>query len=272
MNFQEYKPKLIEAHKEGSKIIENDNCIPEPLETAICVEEHRWFWKPEIVKFILVAESHVYTNKNEIQVKIDLNRLPNYVPKNIPLCFVRFVYCLSYGNSCLLSEPERIEYNRGSNQYVNLFAKCVGLDKKPEKMKRLKWKVKVLKTISKRGIWLLDASLHACYYGKNRQTYMQENNERKDSNRLPSKIVEKIIPISWRQYVKPIIDGIPIDEKCVWMVGKTLHDTLSSKCGWNSDMWIYQPNVRFQKNSEYYGEKRRRESELIKSIGKYCQA
>jgi len=144
--------------------------------------------------------------------------------------------------------------------------------KKPKEMTRLEWEVKVLKTIKERGIWLLDVSLHACYYGKNRQTCMQENNERKDSNRLPSKTVEKIIPISWRKYVKPIIDDVPIDKKCVWIVGKTLHDTLSSECGWNSDMLIYQPNARFQKNSKYYSEKRRKESELITTIGQCCQA
>lgn len=256
MNMPEkYKQKLIEAHKECANIIESFGHVPEPLETAIFVEEHRWFWKPEDVKFILVGESHVYTNENEIKVKIDPNKLPREAPRSVPLNFVKFVYCLGYGEPDILTEPEKIENNPGTTQYVNLFRRCVGLYGKPRDLTRLKWKAKVLKTIKDRGIWLLDASLHACYKGRGR--------------RLPSKLVRKVVPISWNEYVKPIIDDISINRKCVWIIGKTLHDLLSRDkypLGLN---WIYQPNARF-KDPKKYVEKENRLMQLERSIKQCC--
>lgn len=67
---RKHKQNLIEAHEKCAEIIRGYGTIPEPLETAIVAEEHRWFWKPKDVKFILVGESHVYTNKDEIKVKV----------------------------------------------------------------------------------------------------------------------------------------------------------------------------------------------------------
>jgi len=172
---EKYKQNLIEAHNACSVIIERFGLLPEPFETALFVEEHRWFWKPNDVKFILVGESHVYTSENEINVKIDPSKLPEEVPKAVPLNFVRLVYCLGYGEPDILSVPERIENNRGTKQYIDLFRRCVGLHEKPRYMTQLEWKVKTLKTIKEKGIWLLDASIHACYKGR--------------GERLPSKVV-----------------------------------------------------------------------------------
>jgi len=250
-----YKTKLIEAHGKGSDLIKSFGLIPEPLETALFVEEHRWFWKPENVKFILVAESHVYTNENEIKVKIDPSKLPEKAPKAIPLSFVRLVYCLGYGESYILTAPEKIENNRGTKQYVNLFRRCVGLHEKPENITRLEWKLGILETFMEKGIWLLDASVHACYKGRN--------------ERLPSKLVEKIVPISWNAYVKPIIDDISIDRPRVWIIGKGLHDTLRGEYAGGSN-WIYQPDAHFR-NPEKYDEKEFRELELEKAIKQCCQ-
>lgn len=166
MNLPEkYEAKLIEAHKECSNVIRSFGLVPEPLETALFVEEHRWFWKPKDVKFILVAESHVYTNAKEINVKIDPSKLPEEVPITVPLNFVRLVYCLGYGEPDILTTPEKIENNSGTKQYVNLFRRCIGLRERPEAVTQLEWKVRILKTIKEKGIWLLDASVHACYKG-----------------------------------------------------------------------------------------------------------
>jgi len=252
---EKYKEKLIEVHEKGSDMIRSFGFVPEPLETALSVEEHRWFWKPKNVKFILVAESHVYTDGNEIRVKIDPNKLPIEVPKAIPLNFVRLVYCLGYGEPELLGAPEKIENNAGTKQYLNLFRRCVRLDEKPEDMTQLEWKVMTLNTLKEKGIWLLDASVHACYKGK--------------GERLPSRLVKKIIRVAWNGYVKPIIDDITIDRKSVWIIGKGLHDTLTGRYAWGSN-WIYQPNARFR-DPEKYSEKEHRELELEKTVKHCCQ-
>jgi hypothetical protein len=63
---ERYKENLIETHKIGTQIIENEGYKPEPFETALLVEEYRWFWKPKKVKFVFVAESHVTPVKKKL--------------------------------------------------------------------------------------------------------------------------------------------------------------------------------------------------------------
>lgn len=255
---EKHKTNLIKAYKECSQIITNFtqqnadfNHVPEPIKTALIAEEHRWFWKPKTVKFVLVAESHVYTGRNDIKVTVDPTKLPSGVPTSVPLNFVRLVYCLGYGSSNILRDPQKIKSNPGTSQYTNMFAKFIGLGKKPRKMTRLEWKTKVLKAAEKHGIWLLDASVHACYLGKRR--------------RLPQKLVKRIVPVSWQEYVEPIINNLSIDEKHIWIIGKTLHGILApASLGID---WIYQPNARFR-NPELYKEKRDREAKVAKVIQK----
>jgi hypothetical protein len=65
---EKFKTRLVEAHVAGSQILESEGIEPEPIETALTVEEHRWFWKPRKVKFVLVAESHVRTSGKEAKL------------------------------------------------------------------------------------------------------------------------------------------------------------------------------------------------------------
>lgn len=250
-----YKSKLIEAHEECLNILKSPSTkwkfdyAPEALEIALLVEEHRWFWKPETVKFIFVGESHVYTDENEIRVKIDPTRLPKNTPKSIPLNFVRLVYCLGNGSPSILTAPEKIKNNPRRSPYTNLFAGFLGFGRKPKRMQLLDWKIKVLKAVRENGIWLLDASVHACYLG--------------NGKRLPQRLVERIIPVSWKKYVKPIIDDLSIDESHIRIIGKTLHSILA-RASWGID-WIYQPNARFR-SSEQYREKSNREKKTAEVI------
>lgn len=253
---EKYKSKIVEAHEHGSHILRNAGLIPEPLETAFLVEEHRWFWKPEEVKFILVAESHVYTSDKENKVKIKPNKLPESFPKNGPLNFAKLVYCLGYGEPNILDSPEEIENNPGTKQYIALFKKYTNFYKKSRYMTTLEWKSQLLNTVKEKGIWLLDASLHACAFGK--------------KERLPNRIVEQIIPIWWNKYVKPVIEDTSMDEESVWIIGKGVHDFLWGKYIRDSN-WIYQPNARFKKNSKWYNLKKQRESELLEVIKQKCQ-
>jgi hypothetical protein len=235
---EKFKNMLRRTHGRCSEIIKNAGYIPEPLETALTVEEYRWFWKPEVVKFALVAESHVRTNDEELKVRIKPERLPSNYPGSGPLTFVKLVYCLGYGEPSILDCSNNIENNPGTKQYINLFAELVGLTHQRHYMTRLRWRTHVLNIVKEKGIWLLDASVHACYLGKKKRDLGEE-----ESNRLPPEVVKDIVPKSWNKYVKPVIDDLNIDPKCVWIVGKGLHDLLRGKYanGWN---WIYQPNAR----------------------------
>ena len=123
---EKYRSRLIEAHEQGSFILRNACKPSEPLETALWVEEHRWFWKPKDVKFIVVAESHVYTSGKENKVKMKPERLTSNMPENAPLNFVKLVYCLGYGEPDILDEPKRIDNNAGTRQYSELFRRWMG--------------------------------------------------------------------------------------------------------------------------------------------------
>ena len=99
------KTFLTQIHSAGSQLI--SNCppppraadgwtpfVPESPEAAIAIEEHRWFWRPTQVKFVLLAESHVYTDSNDLRCKINRALLPS-VAKNAPDQFVRLVLLMA---------------------------------------------------------------------------------------------------------------------------------------------------------------------------------
>jgi len=181
-----------------------------------------------------------------------LDRLPKDFPQNAPLRFVKLVYCLGYGEPDILDGPGMIDNNRGTPPYWRLFGSWIG--SYPNR-RSIKWKLEVLKTMREKGIWLLDASCHACAMGRR--------------ERLPLSVVRKIVPMCWNKYVKPIIDDISIDPKFVWIIGKELHDSLSGDYSRGSN-WIYQPNAYFG-DSEKYEKKRAKEDELKNEIRLRCE-
>jgi len=222
-----FKAMLTEAHTAGSQIMESLNIDHEPLETALMVEEHRWFWKPEKVKFIFVAESHVRTTGKEVRALIDPSRLPKNMPKDSPPNFVKLVYCLGYGEPSLLFKPNLIENNAGTRQYVDLFEKLSNFNEVGYST-NMEHKVAVLRAFKEKGLWLLDASVHACYLGKD--------------ERLSNKAVRNVVGHSWEKYVRPVIDYTSVDPSNVWVVGPTVLSLLSGKCI-NDDHWLYQPRA-----------------------------
>ncbi len=83
----------------------------ESFAVAQAVETVREFWKPAKVKVVLLAESHVFTSDDESGVRLDTRLIP--VP-GLPREYVRFVYCLGYGESRLLMR--NIPGNKGTPQ------------------------------------------------------------------------------------------------------------------------------------------------------------
>jgi len=150
-------------------------CVPEEkidcLEVVKRVERYRQFWKPSKTKVVLLAESHVYTDKKDYEIKRSSLLVNKFIP-NYPLGFVRFVYCLGYGENELLNEP--IKNNGGTPQYWKIFSSCVAENKNdlgfhrvlkskkngtPSLLERIANKVSILQKMQERGIWLLDASI-----------------------------------------------------------------------------------------------------------------
>jgi hypothetical protein len=149
------------------------------------------------------------------------------MPKSSPLNFVKLVYCLAYGEPFLLEKPWLVENNAGTPDYINLLKDLS--DFQEDKTFGLVRKVKILRAFKKKGLWLLDASVHACYLGSD--------------ERLPEDLVCKIIPPSWKNYVRPIIDYTRVKPENVWIIGKTTHDLLQGKYIQDKN-WIYQPRAK----------------------------
>jgi hypothetical protein len=161
------------------------------------VIKHRNFWKPEKVKTMLLAESHVYTTDDEVAVKLRYPEDEEF--RDLPDEFVKLVYCLGYGESILA--PAVID-NHDTWQYWKLFAAC-GSDnpcpsygnilKKgtPYNHQRYLNKIRLLRTLQAKGVWLVDCSIVALYDSGNKPT---------------PKVMSKIIPFCWDNYISKIVE------------------------------------------------------------------
>jgi hypothetical protein len=142
----------------------------ESFEIVRTVHDYRLYFKPEKVKIVLLAESHVYTSHDDFQSELssDYLNLPGYPKK-----YVRFVYCLGYGENELLNKP--IPKNSGTPQFWKIFYSCCNetnstgdcdpvLSSKTTALhQRIQNKLKLLNTLKEQGIWLLDASVVGLY-------------------------------------------------------------------------------------------------------------
>ncbi len=208
----------------------------EPFCIVKSVNDHRNFWKPEKVKVLLLAESHVYTSitKYDNIMRYDGLQELNGCPTN----YVKLVYCLGYGERKLVNLTDR-----GTPQFWKIFVACVNqnfdsefrkilISETPNFHKRLRNKISILEKLKEKGIWLVDASIVALY---------------KDKFKPPSKIMKEITKISWEQHVSKVIheakpDKIIVIGKCV---SKGLEDELK-KTNIHVDVQP-QPNARLSK-------------------------
>jgi hypothetical protein len=193
------------------------------LEVIKQVEEYRQFWKPEKTNVILLAESHVYTDKEDFQRKCDGSILDRIIP-DYPIRFVRFVYCLGYGEDILLTKSNRARLNRGTPQFWKIFRACISENPNnlcfykilktgtPSILIRLRNKVEVLRQMKEKGIWLLDSSIVGLY-----------GNEVKNDLR----VFERIIEICWNNYVGKMIEES--QPKFVIVIGKGVGKLVGGK-------------------------------------------
>lgn len=212
---------------------------PEPFEVVQLVEAYRNFWKPRKVKVLLLAESHVYTSHEEYSSKVCIDGLSRLgCPEN----FVRYVYCLGYGESQLLDK--RIKDNPGTWQYWRIFQSCCNDSESPKPIKYLTVmdKIKLLQQLKDEGVWLLDS----CPIG----LYGQDSNGVEIKKMIKPNHYREFIDISWEKYIK---DQITIcNPEVIVVIGKMVWNILEDRLPKGRSTWVYQPNAR--QGSSYLSE------------------
>ncbi|MCE9636462.1 MAG: hypothetical protein K8T90_12220 [Planctomycetes bacterium] len=187
---------------------------PEDPSYLSAVEAWRQAWRPERVRVLLVAESHVARMPGDDTIRVDATP---HVARPLPLPYVRLVYCLGYGESAVCSSAPRP--NGGTWQYWDLLGQVArGLGELQPRVAtssvatRIAWKVETLDILRRRGIWLVDASVMALYSAGHRVA--------------TGRGYARIVGESWRRFVWP--DVAADRPELMWIVGHGVAGALAS--------------------------------------------
>ena len=208
----------------------------EPFESVSLVEEYRQYWKPDKVRVILLAESHVFTSDLDRTISLpQLANLPQY-----PTNYARFVYCIACGEKQLTGNQLHPKGD-GTPPFWKIFHSCNHhvthtndfrpiLKKFTPYEQRLKNKIDLLKSLKRKGIWLVDSSIVALYH-----------NGKKPANKIMSSVIEK----SWECYTGGVIEKA--DPEHIICIGRGVANILEKnirKLVGNRYTVIAQPNAR----------------------------
>jgi len=181
---------LNDAYLKVARIVGDD---AEALESVQLVEAYRRFLRPEKVKIVLLAESHVFTSDQDREITIPrIPELPGY-----PTQYARFVYCLGCGERDLTGHalhPKR----DGTPQFWKVLLSCRDSVKSPADFapvlahtpfpQRLQNKIALLTDLRDRGICLVDASIVALYKNGRKVHHMFQ-----------------ALQESWRSYTRDVV-------------------------------------------------------------------
>jgi hypothetical protein len=171
---KEMEQRLLRCHQRGCATVSAHGFEPESFEALEELELHRWFWRPDQPRVVLIAESHVLTTASDLALTMrnDAVHQSAGTAESWPRpTFVRLVYCLGYGETRLLESTPLGFSNRGTPDFWLLFARILEDVPAPTRMEypsldaRLRAKWRILERLRECGIWLLDASVHAIYRG-----------------------------------------------------------------------------------------------------------
>jgi hypothetical protein len=169
----------------------------ESIEVVQQVDQYRQYWRPDKPRLVLLAESHVHTTETEL-----LSRLrPDSVRKDLAHGFVRFVYCLGYGENELLDKP--LSPNSGTWQFWKIFYSCINLVQSNEDFapmlkaktklrERINYKIELVEDMKAQGIWLVDAS-HAALF-------------RNGHPKIAKDLYEKALQTCWTEHVRSVLE------------------------------------------------------------------
>jgi hypothetical protein len=93
--------------------------VVESWESVSLVDQYRQYLKPETVRVVLLAESHVFTSDEDRRTAIPpIDDLPGY-----PTQYARFVYCLGNGERDLTDDPNHPRRD-GTSQFWKVLYTC----------------------------------------------------------------------------------------------------------------------------------------------------
>jgi len=213
----------------GSRLNPAPSLHPEDFAACWAAECHRQFWKPERVRLTLIAESHVYTDSDDLKAQIRPDLLPPEAAA-ASTQYERLIYCLAYGDSSILTRVP--QQSNEHTKFWNLFAECAGVGLGTAYS--VTGKVQILKKLKKRGIWLADASLHACM--NPRFPWNKTQRDRRRNIECFPDLYREVINASWK-YVRTTI---PDCRK--WIVGKCVRDNIDD-LSLDRTRWFYQPGA-----------------------------
>lgn len=188
------------------------------------VRAYREYWRPRRTRVVLLAESHKQTTYEQFSHTLDLDALRRIPLRRggYPRHYVKFVYCLAYGQNELLDEP--LQANRGTPSYRKILYHC--LHRMPTSVppsgklnhdavlgrtplwERLANKVSLLEELRRAGVWLVDASTTGIA-------------------RLEPRVKRQVIRDSWEGSVSDLIHSLGHLEEIV-VVGIGVSDALKS--------------------------------------------
>ena len=218
----------------------------EPIEVIERLEDHRNYWRPNETRVVLLAESHVLTSSPDLKRFIKTNQ---HLPPDLPMSFVRWVYCLGYGENHLLDQQIVKPRNTGTSQFWRIFMSCLDLvatnadfspvlvSRTPTCSKRIENKLSVLRRLKASGVWLVDASI-AALYGPGRP-------------KPKHALMQSAIHISWDEYVGSVIADVR--PSAILCVGVGVARALDSRLNKIGVPWrvVQQPNARLS-TSEHF--------------------
>jgi hypothetical protein len=207
------------------------------LPCLIALDKWRQAWRPKKkVRILLVAESHVREEKGDLRVRVSQPR-GAYEP--LPRRFVRLIYCLGYGENSLCTPKKYLKKylksNKGTPQFWKLFQVIVECNKDAKPPQEISQKLRTLRKLQKRGVWLLDASIGA----------LAKSGKTRKDRRVKIRKYRSTIRDSFKKFVWPMVQRDR--PKQVWAIGRgvgkalaTLHLVGMPEI---SDRWIIsQPN------------------------------
>lgn len=176
----------------------------ESFQAIELVEQYRQYFKPTNVKVVLLAESHVFTTQEDMDIQIpNIAGLDNYPNK-----YAKFVYCVGYGERLVTNNANHPKRD-GTPQFWKILYGCDNAIEETEKFtpvlgstpafERLRNKINILLSLRDKGVWLVDTSIAALYNKGKKLHNMQD-----------------ALAVSWQGYTKHVVsDCAPNHVICI---------------------------------------------------------
>lgn len=201
-------PSVATAHEMCCRLLPSSDA--EALSVVAKAQRYYAYWRPEHVRVLLLAESHVYTSADDATICFGGLEAEYGGPRD----FISLVYCLAYGESAAL-DPPLAAATKGTPQFWQLLAAAANdpsarLLKRNERdmLRRLRRKLDLLVALRRAGVWLLDVSVMGWYIPQPpqyRRSAVSGDVHRLTRSRPPKACKKPILQLSWELYSKHLV-------------------------------------------------------------------